>query len=44
MFDDQKFNFQQESFCIKLLFCNHYFSPLTPYIRKGKDPDQDPHW
>ncbi len=23
----------------KFLFCNHYFSPLNTFMRKGKDPD-----
>jgi hypothetical protein len=31
-------------FCIKVLFCNHYFSPLNTFMRKGKDPDPDPYW
>ncbi len=22
-----------------MLFCNHYFSPLNTFMRKGKDPD-----
>jgi hypothetical protein len=22
-----------------ILFCNHYYSPLNTFIRKGKDPD-----
>jgi hypothetical protein len=26
-------------FCIKILFCGHYFSPLNTFLRKGKDPD-----
>jgi hypothetical protein len=26
-------------FCVKILFCKHYFSPLITFIRKGKDPD-----
>jgi hypothetical protein len=25
-------------FSIKILFCNHYFSPLNTFMRKGKDP------
>jgi hypothetical protein len=32
-------------FCVKMLFCRHYFSPLNPFMRKEKDPepDTDPH-
>ncbi len=26
-------------FCVKMLFCSHYFSPLNTFMRKGKDPD-----
>ncbi len=26
-------------FCVKILFCKHYFSPLNIFLRKGKDPD-----
>ncbi len=26
-------------FCIKILFCKHYLSPLNTFMRKGKDPD-----
>jgi hypothetical protein len=29
----------QENFSIKILFCNHYFSPHNIFMRKGKDPD-----
>ncbi len=29
-------------FCVKILFCNHYFSPLNTFMRKGEDPDPDP--
>ncbi len=25
-------------FCVKLLFCKHYFSPFNSLMRKGKDP------
>jgi hypothetical protein len=25
-------------FCVKILFCEHYFSPLNTVMRKGKDP------
>ncbi len=24
--------------CAKILFCGHYFSPLSTFMRKGKDP------
>ena len=29
-------------FCVKILFCMHYFSPLNTFMRKGKDPEPDP--
>jgi hypothetical protein len=29
----------EQNVCIKILFCNHYFSPLNTSMRKGKDPD-----
>ncbi len=28
-------------FCVKILFCKHYFSPLNTFMRKGKDPDPE---
>jgi hypothetical protein len=28
-------------FCVKILFCKHYFNPLNIFMRKGKDPDPD---
>ncbi len=28
-------------FCVKILFCKHYFSPLNTFMRKGKDRDPD---
>jgi len=31
------------NFCVKILFCKHYFSPLNTFMRKGKDPDPDPY-
>jgi hypothetical protein len=34
----KKFNFLLK-FCVQILFCKHYFSPLNNFIRKGKDPD-----
>jgi hypothetical protein len=30
-------------FCVKILFCKHYFSPLNTFMRKVKDPDPDPY-
>jgi hypothetical protein len=40
----KKFNFLLK-FCVKILFCRHYFSPLNAFMIKGKDPDPDPqHW
>ncbi len=29
-------------FCVKILFCRHYFSPLNTFMRKRKDPEPDP--
>jgi hypothetical protein len=29
-------------FCVQILFCKHYFSPLNTFTRKGKDPDPKP--
>ncbi len=42
----KRFNFLQK-FCVKMLFCRHYFSSLNTFMRKGKDPhllliDPDP--
>ena len=34
----KKFNFLLK-FCVKILFCKHYFSPLSTFMGKGKDPD-----
>ncbi len=34
----QKFNFLLK-FYVKILCCKHYFSPLSTFVRKGKDPD-----
>jgi hypothetical protein len=28
-------------FCVKILFCRHYFSTLNTFLRKGKDPEPD---
>ena len=36
----QKFNFLL-TFCFKILFCKHYFSPLNTFMSKGKNPDPD---
>jgi hypothetical protein len=30
-------------FCVQILFCTHYFSPLYTFMRKGKDPDPNPY-
>ncbi len=30
-------------FCVKILLCKHYFSPLNTFVRKGLDPDPQ-HW
>ncbi len=35
---DENLLFLQENCCIKILFSNHYFSPLNTFRRKGKDP------
>ncbi len=34
----KKLNFVQ-NFCVKILFCRHYFSLLNTFMSKGKDPD-----
>ncbi len=39
----QKFNFLLK-FCVKILFCRHYFSPLNTFMRKGKEPDPEPYF
>jgi hypothetical protein len=31
--------FSVKKFCVKILFCRHYFNPLNTFVRKGKDPD-----
>ena len=31
-----------KQFCIEILFCKHYFSPLNTFMRKGKVPDPEP--
>jgi hypothetical protein len=28
-------------FCVEIIFCKHYRSPLNTFMRKGKDPDGD---
>ena len=30
-------------FCVKILFCRHYFSPLNTFMRKGKGPNPEPY-
>ncbi len=37
---DIKFNCLLK-FCVKILFCKHYVSPLNTFMRKGKDPDPE---
>ncbi len=39
-----KIKFLVKKFCIKILFCNHYLSPINTFMRKGEDPDPDPYW
>ncbi len=34
----KKFNFLLQ-FCVQIIFCMNYFSPLNTFMRKGKDPD-----
>ncbi len=41
IFSKKKLNFLL-TFCVKILFCRHYFSPLNTSMRKGKDPEPDP--
>jgi hypothetical protein len=46
IFSLKKLNFLLK-FCVKILLCKHYFSPLNAFRRKGKDPDPDlypKHW
>jgi hypothetical protein len=31
--------FAEKNFSVKILFCNHYLSPLNICMRKGKKPD-----
>ncbi len=38
-----KIRFFAKKFCVKILFCKHYFSPLNTFMRKGKDPEPDPY-
>ncbi len=38
----KKINFWVK-FCVKILFCRHYFSLLHTFMRKKMDPDQDPY-
>jgi hypothetical protein len=37
-----KYNFLLK-FCVKILFCRHYFSPLNTFMRKGKGSDPNPY-
>ncbi len=38
-----KMYFFAKIFCVKILFCKHYFSPLNTFMIKGKDPNPDPY-
>ncbi len=38
----KKFSFLLK-FCVKILFCRHYFSPLNESMSQGKDPEPDPY-
>jgi hypothetical protein len=29
-------------FCVKILFCKHYFSLINTFMRKGKEADPEP--
>jgi hypothetical protein len=29
-------------FCVKILFCKHYFGLLNTFLTKRKDPESDP--
>ncbi len=37
----KKFNFLL-TFCVKILFCRHYFRPPNNFMRKGNDLEPDP--
>jgi hypothetical protein len=32
----------KDKFCVKILFCKHYLSPLNTFMRIGNDPGTDP--
>ncbi len=32
----------KDKFCVKILFCQYYFSPFNTFMRKGQDPDREP--
>ncbi len=36
----KKFNFLLK-FCVEILICKHYYSLLSTFMRKGKDPEPD---
>ncbi len=38
----KKFNYLLK-FCVKILFCRHYFSPINTFMRKKKDPEPEPY-
>jgi hypothetical protein len=37
-----KTKFFARKFLFKILLCNHYFSPLNTFMKKGKNLDPDP--
>jgi hypothetical protein len=37
----KKINFLLK-FCVKMIFCRHFTSPLNTFMRKGKDPEPEP--
>ncbi len=41
IFNLKNFIFCYSKFCVKILFCKHYFSPINTFLRKGKDPDPE---
>ncbi len=39
LLQSKKCYFLRKKFCVRILFCRHFFSPLNTSLRKGKDPD-----
>ncbi len=39
----KKIKFFCKNYCVKMLFCRHYCSPLNTFRRKGTDPEPDPY-